>query len=73
MKKGWKNGFSGPNLPYIPMFLKRLVAHRKRKLFLIVDNLQVHRAKRVAAWVAEHAREVELFFPASVRASVQSR
>ena len=42
-------------------FLKRLVAHRKRKLFLIVDNLQVHHAKRVAAWVEGHRTEVELF------------
>ena len=54
-------------------FLKRLVAHRKRKLFLIVDNLQVHHAKRVAAWVEGHRTEVELFFPASLCAPVQSR
>lgn len=53
-------------------FLKRLILHRKRKLFLIVDNLQVHHAKRVATWVKEHAHEVELFFPASVCTPVQS-
>lgn len=43
-------------------FLARLIKGRKRKLFLIVDNLRVHRAKAVAAWVAEHADLIELFY-----------
>lgn len=43
-------------------FLKRLVKDAKRKLFLIVDNLRVHHAKIVMAWIAENADKIELFF-----------
>lgn len=43
-------------------FLKRLIQGRKRKLFLIVDNLRVHRAKAVAAWVKDHSNLIELFY-----------
>ena len=30
-------------------------------MFLIVDNLTVHHARKVKAWVASHAHEIELF------------
>ena len=43
-------------------FLRRLIKGAERKLFVIVDNLRVHRAKRVMAWLAEHADRIELFF-----------
>ena len=43
-------------------FLKRLVKDAQRKLFLIVDNLRVHHAKIVMAWVAENTDKIELFF-----------
>ena len=43
-------------------FLRRLIKHADRKLFVIVDNLRVHRAKVVTAWVAENANKVELFY-----------
>jgi transposase len=43
-------------------FLRRLIKGAERKLFLIVDNLRVHRAKAVAAWVAENAGRIELFY-----------
>ena len=29
---------------------------------MIVDNLKVHHAKRVKAWLASHAHEIELFY-----------
>ena len=32
-------------------FLRRLIKSAGRKVFLIVDNLRVHRAKGVSAWV----------------------
>jgi len=32
------------------------------KVFLIVDNLRVHRSKLVSAWVAENAKAIELFY-----------
>jgi len=43
-------------------FLRRLVKDAARKVFLIVDNLRVHRAKVVTAWVQENADRVELFY-----------
>ena len=44
------------------IFLQRLVRSAKGKVFLIVDNLQVHKAGKVQAWVAEHRKRIELFF-----------
>lgn len=55
------------------IFLKRLVKDSDRKIFLILDNLKVHKAKSVTAWVEQHKDQIELFFPASLRAPVQSR
>ena len=43
-------------------FLRRLVKDAGRKVFLIVDNLKVHHATRVKAWVASHAHEIELCY-----------
>ena len=43
-------------------FLRRLVKDAKRKLFVIVDNLRVHRAKLVTAWVQANAERIELFY-----------
>jgi len=43
-------------------FLKRLIAGSERKIFLIVDGHQAHKAKKVARFVEEHADEIELFF-----------
>lgn len=50
------------NVPIFLKFLARLIKGRKRKLFLIVDNLRVHKAKAVTAWVAEHSDLIELFY-----------
>jgi transposase len=43
-------------------FLRRLIREAGRKLFVIVDNLPVHRARRVTAWVQDHADQIELFY-----------
>ena len=43
-------------------FLQRLVRSAKSKVFLIVDNLKVHKAGKVQAWVAAHREKIELFF-----------
>jgi hypothetical protein len=40
-------------------FLHRLIREAARKLFVIVDNLPVHRARRVTAWVQDHADRIE--------------
>ena len=43
-------------------FLRRLTKDAGQKVLLIVDNLKVHPAKKVAAWVASHRHEVKLFY-----------
>jgi transposase len=43
-------------------FLRRLIKDSKQKIFLIVDNLRVHHAKKVQAWTAKHRKDIELFF-----------
>ena len=43
-------------------FLRRLIRGAKRKIFLILDNLRVHHAKPVKAWLAEHADVIEVFY-----------
>src|SRR5215212_7700387 len=43
-------------------FLRRLIRDAGRKVVLIVDNLKVHKAGKVTAWIAGHAHEIELFY-----------
>ena len=43
-------------------FLHRLIREAARKLFVIVDNLPVHRAHRVTAWVQNNADRIELVY-----------
>lgn len=43
-------------------FLKRLVRQAKRRVFLIADGHPVHHAKRVEAWIKEHADTIRVFF-----------
>jgi transposase len=33
-----------------------------QKVILIVDNLKVHKAGKVQAWLTSHAHEIELFY-----------
>ena len=46
-------------------FLHALVRdgkRRRKKVFLILDNLGVHHCKPVKAWLAEHERYIEVFY-----------
>ena len=43
-------------------FMWRLVADTKKKVFLILDNLRIHHAKKVRAWLEKHKHEIEVFF-----------
>jgi len=43
-------------------FLKRLTKDAGRKVFLVLDNLRVHHAKLVKAWLEEHSDEIEVFY-----------
>ena len=44
------------------VFLKRLIRHAGRRIFLIVDEHPVHTAGRVEQWVARHRRQIRLVF-----------
>ena len=43
-------------------FLKRLIKDAGRKVFLVLDNLRVHHAKLVKAWLEKHSDEIEVFY-----------
>jgi transposase len=43
-------------------FLKRLIDDAGRKVFLVLDNLRVHHAKLVKAWLEKHIYEIEIFY-----------
>lgn len=52
----------GMNAQVLIKFLKRLIAESERKVFLILDNLRVHRAKLVRQWLEDHKEEIEVFY-----------
>jgi transposase len=55
--------FKGALRPAILLrFLQRLTRGQQRRIFLILDNLRVHKARTVLAWVARHAAQIQLFF-----------
>ncbi len=43
-------------------FLRRLLRHAGRKVFLIVDRHPTHKAAHVRHWLATHRRHIRLFF-----------
>lgn len=43
-------------------FFRRLIKDSGRKVFLILDNLQVHHAKLVKAWLLRHEDQIEVFY-----------
>lgn len=47
-------------------FMKRLVQEARRKngakVFLVLDNLKVHHAKPVKAWLAQNKAHIEVFY-----------
>src|SRR5689334_23556769 len=43
-------------------FLRRLVRDAGQQVMLIVDNLKVHKAGKVRAWLEGHAHEIELVY-----------
>lgn len=43
-------------------FLKRLVRDAERKVFLILDNLKVHKAPEITDWLAQHRDKIEVFY-----------
>lgn len=43
-------------------FLKQLIQSSTRKIYLILDNLKVHRSKVVKEWVEKNQDKIALFF-----------
>ncbi|WP_080492205.1 IS630 family transposase [Burkholderia ubonensis] len=59
----WKVFEGAMNADILLDFLKRLIKDmRSKKVFLILDNLKVHHAKPVKAWLVEHVDEIEVFY-----------
>lgn len=51
----------GMNAQRLIRFMRRLINDSDRKVFLILDNLRVHHARKVRVWVARHSDEIEIF------------
>jgi transposase len=47
--------------PSLIRFLRRLIQDASGKVFLIWDNLPVHRARAVRGWLAERKEQIEVF------------
>ena len=43
-------------------FMERLIADSRQKVLLILDNLKVHHANLVTAWLAERKEQIEVFY-----------
>jgi len=43
-------------------FLRRLVGSVDQKVYLIVDNHSVHRAKKVGKWLKKHKEQIAIFY-----------
>ena len=43
-------------------FLQKVIDSSQKKVYMIVDNLRVHHAKLVKAWVKEHEENIALFY-----------
>ena len=61
-KVRWKLFEGAMNADILVDFFKRLIREAGRKVFLILDNLRVHHARKVKAWLAEHEAEIEVFY-----------
>jgi transposase len=51
-------------------FLNRLIKDTNKKIFLIADNLSVHKAKKVRMCVEKYGEKIEIFSPTSIRSTV---
>ncbi len=48
--------------PTLITFLKRLCQDTGQKVSLILDNLNVHKAREVRAWFEAHTDQIALFY-----------
>lgn len=61
-KVRWKIFDGAMNADILIEFFKRLIKDAGRKVFLILDNLRVHHARKVKAWLSEHEEQIEVFY-----------
>ena len=61
-KVRWKVFDGAMNADILIDFFKRLIKDAKRKVYLILDNLKVHHARRVKDWLADHEEQIEVFY-----------
>ena len=50
------------NAPTLIRFLERLIREARRKVFLILDRLRVHRARLLRGWLAGHSAKIEVYY-----------
>jgi transposase len=58
----WMIADGAVNAPTLIRFLGRLVRDARRKVFLILDRLKVHRARLTRDWLAEHRSGIEVHY-----------
>jgi transposase len=58
----WKIFDGALNATILIDFLRRLIKGAPKKIFLILDNLRVHHAKPVKAWLSKHHEAIEVFY-----------
>jgi transposase len=50
------------NVDRLLSFLQALIKGKRKKLYVIMDNLRAHHSKRVKQWVADHAHRIAVFY-----------
>ena len=50
------------NIEIFLKFLRQLIKNQYKKIFLILDNLRVHHAKKVKEWQQKHKDKIEFYF-----------
>lgn len=61
-KVRWKVYEGAMNADILIDFFKRLIKDADRKVFVILDNLKVHHARRVKDWLADHTEQIQVFY-----------
>jgi transposase len=58
----WKIFDGALNADILIDFMRRLVRGARKKIFLVLDNLRVHHAQPVKAWLAANKEHIEVFY-----------
>jgi transposase len=58
----WKLHEGSVNADKYVEFVKRLVWHKKKKLYLIVDNARIHCGKKIIEWLNKNNHRIEIYY-----------